>query len=314
MNYIICKMGIKLLNKFLAQETRTTTRHLSTFTNKKIAIDISIYLYQFKKESDNWLSKLYRMCIIFRHHRIRPIFVFDGFERSVDKKKTLEKRREIRHELFEKIEEMEKMRDNVEKMSEENIKLLDDLKKKTKRPNRDDIIIAKELLDACGLQYIQPLGEADEVCVALVNKNIVYACLSNDTDMFALGCKRIMKNFNIISHNVDFYSLEDIVSNLKMDIKSFKQLCVLSGTDYNFTNKNIFHFYKMYNKYNKIKLENLQFLEWLVFNRKITQQVYDEVGKVFELYSSNNSLKQFKFMNIKNSKLNINRVNMLIFG
>jgi len=307
-------MGIKLLNKFLAQETRTTTRHLSTFTNKKIAIDISIYLYQFKKESDNWLSKLYRMCIIFRHHRIRPIFVFDGFERSVDKKKTLEKRREIRHELFEKIEEMEKMRDNVEKMSEENIKLLDDLKKKTKRPNRDDIIIAKELLDACGLQYIQPLGEADEVCVALVNKNIVYACLSNDTDMFALGCKRIMKNFNIISHNVDFYSLEDIVSNLKMDIKSFKQLCVLSGTDYNFTNKNIFHFYKMYNKYNKIKLENLQFLEWLVFNRKITQQVYDEVGKVFELYSSNNSLKQFKFMNIKNSKLNINRVNMLIFG
>lgn len=312
MNCKISKMGIKLLNKFLEQETKRSSCHLSKFANKKIAIDISIYLYQFKKESDNWLSKLYRMCIIFRHHRIRPIFVFDGFERSVDKNKTLEKRREVRHKLFEKIEEIEKMKDY--EMSEENLKLLDDLKKKTKRPNRDDIIIAKELLDACGLQYIQPQGEADEVCVALVNKNIVYACLSNDTDMFALGCKRIMKNFNIISHNVDFYSLEDIVANLKMDIKSFKQLCVLSGTDYNFTNKNIFYFYKMYNKYNKIKLENLQFLEWLVFNRKITQQVYNEVGKVFELYDSNNSLKQFKFMNIKNSKLNINRVNMLIFG
>ena len=311
MNCKFINMGIKLLNKFLAQETRTTTRHLSKFANKKIAIDISIYLYQFKKESDNWLSKLYRMCIIFRHHRIRPIFVFDGFERSVDKNKTLEKRREVRHKLFEKIEEIEKMK---YEMSEENIKLLDDLKKRTKRPNRNDIIIAKELLDACGLQYIQPQGEADEVCVALVNKNIVYACLSNDTDMFALGCKRIMKNFNIISHNVDFYSLEDIVANLKMDIKSFKQLCVLSGTDYNFTNKNIFYFYKMYNKYNKIKLENLQFLEWLVYNRKITQQIYDQVVKVFELYSTNNSLKQFKFMNIKNSKLNINSVNMLLFG
>jgi 5'-3' exonuclease len=77
--------------------------------------------------------------------------------------------------------------------------LLDDLKKKTRRPNRGDILKAKELLDACGLHYIQPSGEADEVCVALVNKNIVYACLSNDTDMFALGCKRIMKNFNIVS-------------------------------------------------------------------------------------------------------------------
>ena len=312
MNCKISKMGIKLLNKFLEQETKRSRCHLSKFANKKIAIDISIYLYQFKKESDNWLSKLYRMCIIFRHHRIRPIFVFDGFERSVDKNKTLEKRREVRHKLFEKIEEIEKMKDY--EMSDENIKLLDDLKKRTKRPNRDDIIKAKKLFDACGLQYIQPQGEADEVCVALVNKNIVYACLSNDTDMFALGCKRIMKNFNIISHNVDFYSLEDIVSNLKMDIKSFKQLCVLSGTDYNFTNKNIFYFYKMYNKYNKIKLENLQFLEWLVYNRKITQQIYDQVVKVFELYSTNNSLKQFKFMNIKNSKLNINSVNMLLFG
>ena len=252
------------------------------------------------------------MCIIFRHHHIRPIFVFDGFERSVDKKKTLEKRREIRHKLFEKIEEIEKM--NEGEMSDENLKLLNDLKKQAKRPNRDDIIKAKELLDACGLQYIQPQGEADEVCVALVNKNIVYACLSNDTDMFALGCKRIMKNFNIISHNVDFYSLDDIITNLNMDIESFKQLCVLSGTDYNFTNKTIFYFYKMYNKYNRSKIENLQFLEWLVCNRKITQQVYDEVGKVFEIYNTNNSLKQFKFMNIKNRNFNINKVNMLIFG
>ena len=87
MNCKISNMGIKLLNKFLTQETQITSRHLSTFNNKKIAIDISIYLYQFKKESDNWLSKLYRMCIIFRHHHIRPIFVFDGFERSEDKKK-----------------------------------------------------------------------------------------------------------------------------------------------------------------------------------------------------------------------------------
>ena len=69
----------------------------------------------------------------------------------------------------------------------------------------------------------------------------------------------------------------------------------------------------MYNKYNKIDLENLQFLEWLVCNRKITQQVYNQVEKVFELYSTNNSLKQFKFMNIKNGKLDINRVNILLF-
>jgi len=304
-------MGIKLLNKFLlSHQTTTKCRHLSTFANKKIAIDISIYLYQFKKESENWLSKLYRMCIILRHNRIRPVFVFDGFKRNVDKEKTLEKRREIRHKLFMKIEELE-----IEEITEENKKLLNELKKETRRPNVNDIIKAKELITACGLKYLQPDGEADEVCVELVNKNIVYACLSNDTDMFALGCKRIMKNFNIITHNLEFYNLTDVIKNINMDIESFKQLCILSGTDYNFTNKNIFYFYKMYIKYNKSLrlLENLQFLEWLLCNKKITQQVYDEVVKVFEFYNNNNSLKQFKFMNIKNFKLNINEVNRLIF-
>ena len=75
-------MGIKLLNKFLGQNYNNVVNHLSKFKGRKIAIDISIYLYQFKRESDNWLSTLYRLCIILRHHRIHPIFVFDGFERS----------------------------------------------------------------------------------------------------------------------------------------------------------------------------------------------------------------------------------------
>ena len=170
------------------------------------------------------------------------------------------------------------------------------------------------MLDACGLPYLQPQGEADEVCVALVNKNIVYACLSNDTDMFAYGCKRIIKHLNMTSHKFEFYNLKNVVNNLSMNKENFQILCVLSGTDYNFTDKNIFHFYKLYHKYNRTKT-NLQFMEWLVFNRRITNQLSYEVVKVFEMYNinNNNSLKQFKFMRIKNRKLDIDRVNSLLF-
>lgn len=308
-------MGIKLLNKFLAQnyvmKTNTDTRrHLSNLRGKKICVDISIYLHLFKRESENWLSQLYRMCVILRHHGINPIFVFDGFERKDDKIKTLDKRREVRHLLFEKIEYLES-KGNI---TEEDEKEMKKLKKKVRRPNRDDISKAKELLEACGLPYIQPQGEADEVCIALVNKNIVYACLSNDTDMFAYGCKRIMKNFSLQTHSVDFYNLDNVVCELNINKSDFQILCVLSGTDYNFTDKNIFHFYRQYAKYFKSN-NSLTFLEWLVNTKNITNQVYQEVEKVFEMYNinNNNSLKQFKFMRIKNRRLNIDVVNSLLF-
>ena len=312
-------MGIKLLNKFLGQiyDSNQTQRHLSSLRGKKICIDISIYLYKFKREQDNWLSYLYRLCIIIRHHGINPIFVFDGMDRSDDKIKTLKQRAEVRHNLFVQIESMENIINNGDG-NEDIEKELKKIKKKVRRPNHDDILKAKELLDACGLPYIQPYGEADEVCIALVNKNIVYACLSNDTDMFAYGCKRIMKNLNMTSHNFDFYNLENVVNKLNMDKESFQKLCVLSGTDYNFTDKNIFYFYKMYQKFIKLErknLENQTFMDWLVSDRRISIQVSCEVGKVFEMYdiNNNNSLKQFKFMRIKNRKLDIDRVNALLF-
>ena len=307
-------MGIKLLNKFLEQnysniKANKSQRHLSSLRGKKICVDISIYLHLFKRESDNWLSKLYRMCVVLRHHGINPIFVFDGFVRKNDKIKTLEKRREVRHKLFEKIEYLES-----KEMDDEEKKVMKQLKKQVRRPNLNDIVIAKELLEACGLPYIQPEGEADEVCIALVNKNIVYACLSNDTDMFAYGCKCIMKNFSLTGHKFDFYSLENVVNELSINKNNFQLLCVLSGTDYNFTDKNIFYFYKLYNKYIKSKMK-IEFLEWLVNTKKITIQISQEVGKVFEMYdiNNNNSLKQFKFMRIKNRRLDIERVNGLLF-
>ena len=55
--------------------------------------------------------------------------MFDGFERNDDKNKTLKKRREVRHKLFEKIEQMEAEIDNNDK---EMVKALEKLKKTDK--------------------------------------------------------------------------------------------------------------------------------------------------------------------------------------
>ena len=56
----------------------------------------------------------------------------------------------------------------------------------------DDINVVKELLNTLGIMYIDAPYEADEICAKLVLDKKVYACLSDDTDMFAYGCSKIL--------------------------------------------------------------------------------------------------------------------------
>ena len=72
-------MGIKYLNRFLKEECKDSIKLISLkeLSCKKIAIDISIYLYKYA--ADNTLiENIYLMLSIFRHYKIIPIFIFDG--------------------------------------------------------------------------------------------------------------------------------------------------------------------------------------------------------------------------------------------
>ena len=55
-------------------ETFTGANYLS---GKKIAVDISIYMYKFSY-NDTLLENMYLMLSIFKHYNVVPIFVFDG--------------------------------------------------------------------------------------------------------------------------------------------------------------------------------------------------------------------------------------------
>ena len=72
-------MGIRALNKFLQAKCKSSIKSipLSELSGKKIAVDISIYLYKYI--SDNaLLENLYLMISLFRTNNITPIFIFDG--------------------------------------------------------------------------------------------------------------------------------------------------------------------------------------------------------------------------------------------
>ena len=87
-------MGIKYLNSFLKTNCPESIKciNISEISGKKIAVDISIYMYKFISE-DNLIENIYLMLSIFRYYNVIPIFVFDG-KPPTEKKALLKKRKE----------------------------------------------------------------------------------------------------------------------------------------------------------------------------------------------------------------------------
>lgn len=74
------KMGIKYLNKFLRENVSKNAIKcipMQELCGKKIAIDISIYMFKFVGEK-SLVENMYIMLALFRYYQIIPIFVFDG--------------------------------------------------------------------------------------------------------------------------------------------------------------------------------------------------------------------------------------------
>lgn len=121
--------------------------------------------------------------------------------------------------------------DNEDKC--EMLNEMEKLKKQFIYIKESDYKAVKQILDNSGIHWIDAPGEADELCAHFMHTGQVYACLSEDMDMFAYGCCRVMRHFSLLKHNVLFYDLEQILCQLQMNMQEFRQVVVLSGTDYN---------------------------------------------------------------------------------
>ena len=347
-------MGIRALNKFLQVKCKSSIKSipLSELSGKKIAVDISIYLYKYISENA-LLENLYLMISIFREHNIIPIFIFDG-KPPTEKNDTIASRKKNKTDAREEyyrlkllIENMKseidtdtetdaeidiesKRQKEIEKESEINdiSQTMEQLKKKFISIKYDDIQNVKTLLQAYGMTYFEAPGEADILCAKLVTNNIVYACLSEDTDMFVYGCGRVLRYLSLTLSNVVIYDLNNILKSLNITIDVFKKICILYGCDYthdsseivdnNFKNDelktktlNIFHAFQLFKKYrdavNEIDtINNLGFYEWIKQEKIHSANYIDEIEKnmkLFEIDESKN-LELYDHIKILNGPIN----------
>ena len=73
----------------------------------------------------------------------------------------------------------------------------------------------KNLIRSYGATYYDAHGEADELCAMLTIKGKVWACLSEDMDMFVYGCPRVVRYLSLFNHSAVLYDLTEIMSYSK---------------------------------------------------------------------------------------------------
>ena len=228
-------MGISNLLKIL--ESIQTSRHLSYYKGKKVAVDgycwlhKSIYLISeqifHNPHSKRYLKYLNKRVEQLLRFNIIPIIVFDGDKLQM-KKIEEEERQKRRNEVT--MESLKLIRKGMEKEAQ------------SKRLEGIDINpqMAYEfikLLKQKGIEYYVAPYEADIQLAYLDKINYVDCIITEDSDLLALGCKKVLYKLDLDT-NIGF---EIEIKNLKkcskydfsnFDSDKFLTFCILSGCDY----------------------------------------------------------------------------------
>jgi flap endonuclease-1 len=290
-------MGIRCLNRYLTKNCKKTSiqkSHLSSLRDKFIVIDISIYLYKFA--SQNALhEKVYHMISLFHKYNIIPLFVFDG-KPPPEKNQTLKERRLNKIDAESKYNNLDNELSTTED-SETKAKIIremEQLKRQFVKISEKDVSSVKEIMDTFGVRYYSAYGEADQFCASIQksSKYDCYACMSDDMDMFVYGCSRVIRNFNLTNETLLVYNMDNILQDLNISSSIFKQIAVLSGTDYNPGDNNVtlYETLRWYNEFNKkntnINISNDNaFYNWLQQNTKYIANMESlmNIHKMFDL-------------------------------
>lgn len=300
-------MGIRNLNRFIKDNASSGINIISfdKLRGKTVAVDISVYIYQFL--SDNCLiENMYLMLAIFKKYNIIPIFIFDG-KSPLEKSDLLQKKKEDKktaeeecNKLQEKLENATNNRMNNSDIIQHKLLLknIETMKKKCIYMTKNVIEIIKKLIISFGYSYYNAPNEADEICALLCLQGKVWGCISEDTDMFVYGCPNIIRYFNPLNQTAHYYQLDNILTALNIPLKVLREICVLSGTDYNINdtvNMNISELY-----FNYIKTQDLN--KYYITEKQ--EEEYKKINNMFTLKQCNEYENILADIQITNNKIN----------
>ena len=338
-------MGIKNLLKFLnSYPDLVIEKNINEFSGKKIAIDISILLYQVvisvrnsgadltnkKGEISSHVLGLFNKTCKLLGKGIIPVYVFDGKPPEI-KRKVLDLRKSIRKKAEEKMASAE--------TEEEKIKYFKRSVIITKKQLED----CRELLDSMGVPYINAPEEADSQCAWLAKNGHVDAVLTEDMDILTFGSPLIIRNLTSFKRKPLEISLDKIKKKFNWTHNQFIDFCILLGCDYceHIIDSNCYEIFDCFQKYKniddvlnemnqsinykdtvkyfnnptidnsineiEIKTPDLNELNNILVNKHglIKYKIQNKLNQLIVAYSKLNCLNLTSGFNIKNKSINI---------
>ena len=287
-------MGIKNLNKVLKSQCKNSIQiiSLSELSGKTIAIDISIYLYKYTTDN-SLIENIFQMLSIFYYYQIKPVFIFDGKPPPEKKKELIKRIKDKKIAEQEYIVLKEQLEDtNLDQYKKKDLMTsMYFLKKQFVSLKKEQIDKVKELMDSYGACYVEAPQEADELCAILAVKNKVWACLSEDTDLFVYGCPRVLRYLSLLNHTAVLYDMEKILCELGLTQEQFREICVLSGTDYNSSTTHCLEkLLDLYKKFLNLPDNKKTFYEWMALDCQTTLQ---PINDLFNLNENKDNLSEF---------------------
>jgi hypothetical protein len=145
----------------------------------------------------------------------------------------------------------------------------------------------------------------------LTLKEKVWGCLSEDMDMFVYGCNRVIRYLSLLNHTAVLYDTKGILEKLGISQKELREICILSGTDYNVNfddnKKSEPTLYATLKYFKKFKKENIEteFYSWLHHNTDYIKdlELLNKIYSMFDLSCHNYNLESFKSIKIANGPI-----------
>ncbi|XP_076807426.1 flap endonuclease GEN homolog 1-like isoform X1 [Clavelina lepadiformis] len=210
-------MGVYGLWDILEENKIGTTRSLKDLRNETLAVDLAPWICQSEavgstsSNVETYIRNLISRVVKLIRGGVKLVFVIDG-KPPLLKQQTIANRSNTRFSKDRGFSGITCSRNELDAR----------LKK------------CCEVLEHLGIPCLKADGEAEATCAVLnLNRN-VDACITNDSDVFLYGARKVYKNitFNKQEATVDCYEMKNIWTKLKLNRDSFIAMALLTGCDY----------------------------------------------------------------------------------
>lgn len=232
--------------------------NLETYRGHRLAIDTSIWVYQFNqrghrasvegivvnelKRYSSLMESILRMLGDCLNAGVTPIFVLDGVS-PPEKTATRERRKAAKAVNKAAVVALQAKWDAtpvLDRTNQQKQALHDALVKNVELP-RDIFRYIGDVLRQLGFPIFQAAGESDGLCAALAREGVVAGVISTDSDLLLYGVPRLInawgpgytKNERGLYIDIEVIDTAIVLQGLGLTLPQFIDMGIACGTDFN---------------------------------------------------------------------------------